>query len=44
MEDYEVKRAYEIVYEDLKETCQVRNQCTNCPIKEAIYNKWKSEN
>lgn len=35
MEDWEIKKAYQLVYEDLKETCQVRNQCTNCSIKEA---------
>lgn len=34
-ENYEIKRAYEIVYEDLKEHCHQHTRCTECPIKEA---------
>lgn len=34
MEDWKIKKAYKIVYEDLKKTCQTYNQCINCPIKE----------
>ena len=34
MEDWEVKKAYQIVYEDLKETCEVHSRCIDCPIQE----------
>lgn len=35
MEDKEIKRAYQIVYEDLKEHCHQHARCSACPIKEA---------
>lgn len=34
MEDWEVKNAYQILYEDLKSICQMVPICTDCPIKE----------
>lgn len=35
MEDWEIKKAYQIVYEDLKEHCKQHARCSACPIKEA---------
>ena len=35
MEDWEVKKAYQIVYEDLWDICHMRSRCTDCPVKEA---------
>ena len=35
MEDNEIKRAYQIVYEDLRYICSMHSYCTDCPIKEA---------
>jgi hypothetical protein len=35
MEDWEVKKAYQLVYEDLWDICHMRYTCADCPIKEA---------
>lgn len=35
MEDSEIKKAYQLVYEDLWDICHMRSRCTDCPIKEA---------
>ena len=42
MEDNEIKRAYQIVYEDLRHICN--NEYSEFQVQETIYNKWKSGN
>lgn len=33
MEDKEIKKAYQIVFEDLWSICSMCSRCTDCPIK-----------
>ena len=35
MEDMEIKKAYQVVYEDLRNICRINSMCMDCPIREA---------